>query len=125
MSWQMVLSRVIDITQPLVPNVDVWDIDLFDTPAATIAGLKAQGKKVVCYFSAGSADTWRPDYWEFTDADKTFQIPGWSDQYYVNIKTNDPTGTNLTNVWSIMLARIQLAQDKGCDAIDPDNTGMP
>jgi hypothetical protein len=121
----MVLSQVVDISKPLVPNVDVWDIDLFDTPTSTIAGLKAMGKKVVCYFSAGSADTWRPDYWEFTQADQSSQIPGWVDQYYVNIKTTDPTGTNLTNVWTIMLARIQLAADKGCDAIDPDNTGMP
>ena len=31
-------------------NVVMYDIDLFDTPVATITALKKAGKKVICYF---------------------------------------------------------------------------
>ena len=40
----------------------VYDLDLFDTPASKIQSLVSRGKKVHCYFSAGSAEDWRPDY---------------------------------------------------------------
>jgi hypothetical protein len=33
---------------------DVFDIDLFDVPAPVLAALKARGRRIVCYFSAGS-----------------------------------------------------------------------
>jgi hypothetical protein len=119
----MLLSRVITPVAPIAPDVGAYFIDLFDTPASTIASLHAQGKKVVCYFSSTSADDWREDWDQFADSDKSDQIPDWTHQYYVNIRNPDPTGATLTNVWRIMLNRINLAQQKGCDALDPDNTG--
>jgi hypothetical protein len=96
---------------------------VFNTPASTIASLHAQGKKVICYFSSGTADDFDPDYGQFTAADKGNEQSDWPGQYYANIKNPDPTGQTFTNVWNITLARIQLAASKGCDAIDPDNTG--
>jgi hypothetical protein len=36
----------------------MYDVDLFDTPKATIQLLQSQGKKVVYYFSAGSFEGW-------------------------------------------------------------------
>jgi hypothetical protein len=35
-------------------DVDAYDIDLFDAPVATIQELRDDGRKVICYFSAGS-----------------------------------------------------------------------
>lgn len=32
----------------------IWDMDMADTPKATISAFKNKGKKVICYFSAGS-----------------------------------------------------------------------
>ena len=32
----------------------IWDMDMADTPKATITAFKNKGKKVICYFSAGS-----------------------------------------------------------------------
>ena len=45
-TWQWQLTGTIDQTV----EAEMFDIDLFDTPAATIASLKGEGKKVICYF---------------------------------------------------------------------------
>lgn len=42
-------------------DADVFDVDLFDTPAATVAELHRRGRRVVCYFSAGTREDWRAD----------------------------------------------------------------
>ena len=43
-------------------NVTAYDVDVFDRSASTISTLRAKGRKVICYFSAGSVETWRPDF---------------------------------------------------------------
>ncbi len=43
-------------------DVDMYDVDLFDTSAATIESLKDDGRIVVCYFSAGTYEGWRSDW---------------------------------------------------------------
>jgi hypothetical protein len=45
-NWTWQLSGKIDTTK----NVVMYDIDLWDTPVATITALKQAGKKVICYF---------------------------------------------------------------------------
>lgn len=91
----------------------VIDIDLFDNDAATIQAL-AQTKKVICYFSAGSREDWRPDDDKFTAADYGKAMGGlWKGENWVNVKSE--------NVHKIMKARIELAKSKGCNAVDPDN----
>jgi hypothetical protein len=112
--WQIVLSHVVNPVG-IVPNVPIFDIDLVNTPTSTIAALHAQGKKVICYFSAGTIDNFRPDYDEFQSADFGNALSGWPGQWYADITHQ--------NVWNINQARIQLAAQKGCDAIDPDNMG--
>lgn len=54
--WQIILTGVPDTTKSPLPPTDapVWDIDLFDSDTATISALKASGKIVICYFSAGT-----------------------------------------------------------------------
>jgi hypothetical protein len=71
--FQIVLSGivVIDSKSTLVPeHVDIWDIDLFDTDRATIELFKARGKKIICYFSAGTSEAWRPDFKKFQAKDQ-------------------------------------------------------
>lgn len=63
LTWQWQLQDGIDTSL----NVDMYDIDLFDTDEATIQLLQSQGKAVVCYFSAGSYEGWRPDWAESFD----------------------------------------------------------
>lgn len=123
-TWNIELINV-----PLVSAADnaaysVWDYDLFDAPASTIAGFKSKGKKVICYFSAGSWEDWRSDATKFPSAAKGRGLDGWPGEKWLDTRNQ--------GVRDIMAARIRLAAQKGCDAVDPDNvdgythaTGFP
>lgn len=93
-------------------EVNAYDIDLFDTPPSLIDSLHAQGRYVICYFSAGSFEAWRPDAKAFLPADKGRKMSGWNERW-LDIRSS--------NVRAIMRARLDLAQQKGCDGVDPDN----
>ncbi|TID27408.1 glycoside hydrolase superfamily [Venturia nashicola] len=115
-SWQIILNHVLDVnalSTSVAPDVDVFDIDLFDNPKETFDALKRLGKKSICYFSAGSFEPGRPDSGDFVASDKGSGLDGWPGEYWLNLKS--------ANVRSIMTKRIELAASKGCDAIDPDN----
>ncbi len=108
-SWQIQLSGRVDTS--IV--ADVYDVDLFDTPATTIAALHAKGRKVICYFSAGSFEDWRPDAARFPRTALGNALDGWPGERWLDIRS--------TAVRDVMRARIDLAVQKGCDGVDPDN----
>ncbi|KPC54652.1 endo alpha-1,4 polygalactosaminidase [Amantichitinum ursilacus] len=108
-TWQIQLSGTLNTSY----DAQMYDVDLFDTPTATIAALKAQGRHVICYFSAGTAENWRSDYTQFAAADQGNGLANWPGEYWVD--------TRSANVRSIMQTRLALAQSKGCDGVDPDN----
>lgn len=115
--WQASLSDSFELqlTGTLDTSVaaTIYDIDLFDNSAATIASLKQNGRKVVCYFSAGSGENWRSDYSQFAAADLGNDLSGWAGEKWLD--------TRSANVRKIMAARMDLAVSKGCDGVDPDN----
>lgn len=89
------------------------DIDLFDTPADTIAVLQgAFGVRVVCYFSAGSAENWREDFPQLASW-RGNPLSGWPGEWWIDVRRPE--------VRTVMESRLDLAADKGCDAVDPDN----
>lgn len=94
-------------------NTDVYDIDLFYNDKNTIAQLQRDGRKVICYFSAGSYEDWRDDRGQFRSSDLGSKLAGWEGERWLDI--------NSANVRNIMLARLDLAREKGCDGVDPDN----
>jgi hypothetical protein len=104
-----------DRNAPLVPDVDIWDLDLFDTPKETIDILHAKGKRVLCYFSIGGSESWRPDYKNIKPADMGDVMPKWKGERYLNLRS--PT------VWEFQKNRVRMAYEKGCDGMDPDNVG--
>lgn len=108
LTWQWQLQGRLDTSLA----VDVYDIDLFDTPASTIAGLQARGIKVICYFSAGSFESWREDADAFPTSVKGKKMDGW-DELWLDVR--NPA------LKPIMRARLELAAEKGCDAVEPDN----
>lgn len=115
-TWQIVLLQPlqIDSSNPsITPDVDVYDIDLFDNPKDTFDALHKLGKKVICYFSAGSYEGNRPDSSSFLKSDKGNELDGWPGEYWLQL--------NSSNVRSIMGKRLELAASKGCDGVDPDN----
>jgi hypothetical protein len=93
--------------------VDVYDVDLFDVPDATIEELQEAGRSVICYFSAGSFEEFRADSGEFQPADLGAPLEGFSDERWLDVRS--------PNVHRIMRARLDLAVERGCDGIEPDN----
>ncbi|KAI9794228.1 MAG: hypothetical protein M1816_006154 [Peltula sp. TS41687] len=113
-AWQIVLYDAVDFNNLGLEGVDVFDIDLFDNDASTIAMLHRQGKKVICYFSAGSYENFRPDSGSFTKDDCGKPLGGgWKGEWWLN--------TQSANVRRVMKARMDLAVSKHCDGVDPDN----
>lgn len=112
-SWQIILRNTIDINTDLTPDVDVWDIDVYENEAITIDKLHDADRKVICYFSAGSWEDWRDDKDQFAEEDLGKPLVGWPHERW--LKLSSP------KVRDIMRNRIAVAAAKGCDAIDPDN----
>ncbi|KAI7274869.1 hypothetical protein KC343_g2558 [Hortaea werneckii] len=115
-TWQIVLRHPLELSPnapAIEPDVDVFDIDLFDNPPSTITALHKLDKKVVCYFSAGSYEPYRSDSFQFLESNLGEPLDGWPDEKWLDL--------NSPNVRRIMANRIALARKKGCDAIDPDN----
>jgi hypothetical protein len=109
-SWQWQLTDPIDTSV----DVEMVDIDLFDVPAATIADLKAAGRAVICYVSAGSWESWRPDAGSYPEAVLGNPLDGWPGEKWVDIRRLDLLGP-------ILEERLDLARGKGCTGVEPDN----
>lgn len=108
-SWQWQLQGTINTAY----NVDIYDIDLFDSSQELIKELKESGKKVICYFSAGSYENWRDDKSKFSKSLLGNPLDGWAGERWLDI-SNEALAP-------IMLARLDLAVKKGCDGVEPDN----
>jgi Tol biopolymer transport system component len=121
-TWQWQLS---DLPVDRSFAVEVYDIDLFDNDAGTVAALHAQGRKVFCYISTGSWEDWRPDASQFPAAVLGDDYEGWPGEKWLDIRRIDLLAP-------IMRARFDQCQAKGFDGIEPDNidgytndTGFP
>ncbi len=119
-SWQWQLSGTLKTDLP----VEMYDIDLFDTDPNIITELHSKGQVVICYFSAGSYEDWRPDKDLFPDDVIGKPLEGWPGENWLDIRSE--------TVKAIMEARLDLAVEKGCDGVEPDNvdgyqndTGFP
>lgn len=94
-------------------DVAIYDVDLFDTPAVLIEQLQDDGIKVICYFSAGSHEQWRDDAGSFSAEVIGNTLDGWPDERWLDIRA--------ANVRTIMESRLDLAVEKHCDGVEPDN----
>ena len=94
-------------------SVDVYDIDLFETTEEQINTLHNAGKKVICYMSGGSSENFRPDFLDFNESDMGKELDGWPGERWLDIRS--------ANVLKIMNKRMDLAVEKGCDGVEPDN----
>lgn len=90
----------------------MYDIDLFDNTAETIASLHAAGRAVICYFST-QYENWRPDAASFVPSVLGDNLDDWPGERYVDITS--------PIVRAIMQERLDLAVTKGCDGVEPDN----
>ncbi|RUM32302.1 MAG: endo alpha-1,4 polygalactosaminidase [Aquifex sp.] len=108
-TWYIQLEGKLDTTK----NVKLYDVDLFNTSDQVIKELKAKGKTVICYFSAGTWEDWRPDAQEFPKEAIGKPYKSWDGEYFLDVRNE--------KVREIMVKRLKLAKQKGCDGVDPDN----
>jgi hypothetical protein len=120
-SWQWQLTGTIDQTVA----AQMFDVDLFDTAATTVASLHNLGHKVVCYVSAGSFEDWRPDAAQFPAGVKGNGLDGWPGEQWLDVR-------QWTALRPVIEARMDLCRSKGFDGIELDNvdgyqndTGFP
>jgi hypothetical protein len=119
-TWQWQLTGTIDTSY----DVELYDVDLFETPDAIFGRLRERGAKVLCYFSAGSSEEGRPDAADIPESAQGNELDGYPDERWLDIRSQA--------VFDIMTARLDLAQERGCDGVEPDNvtayrndTGFP
>jgi hypothetical protein len=108
-SWQWQLQGRVNTSY----DVEIYDIDLFDSDTTLINALKDNGKKVICYFSAGSYEEWREDASDFPSDILGNNLDGWAGERWLDIRSS--------TLRSIMKSRLDLAVKKGCDGVEPDN----
>jgi len=108
-TWQRQAAGNVDADFPAT----VVSADLFNTSTAAIQSLQDGGKKVLCSFSAGHSDHWRPDFPAFQFDDMGSAVEGASGARWLD--------TASENVRAIMQRRLDLARRKGCDGVEPDH----
>lgn len=120
-SWQWQLSGKIDTGV----DVQAYDVDMFDSSARLVNELHADGRKVVCYVSAGSVENWRPDLPSFPRSVIGNKLDGWAGERWLDIRRRGV-------LRPIMQARVDMCAAKGFDGIEFDNvdgwsndTGFP
>jgi hypothetical protein len=112
-TWHWQLQPAADGQLNTGYDVEIYDLDLFDVPDTVIDDLHATGRKILCYFSAGSYEDFRDDASEFLPSDLGNTLDGFADERWLDIRS--------TNVHRIMRARLDLAAARGCDGVEPDN----
>lgn len=120
-TWQIQYTGEMDYSL----DVDVYNLDLYDTDPAIISQLHERGVFVMCYFSAGSLEDWRPDAEQYPPEVLGKSMADWEGETWLDIRRIDL-------LKPVMSARLDLAVKKGCDGVDPDNingyendTGFP
>jgi hypothetical protein len=108
-SWQIQLNGTINTKV----NASLYEVDLFDTPDKVLAKLHGQGRRVACYFSAGSYENWRPDAGAYPE-EVLGRSNGWPGEKWVDIRRLDVLGP-------IIEARLDLCRARGFDSADADN----
>lgn len=121
-TWQLQLSGTVDTSV----DVDMYNVNLFDTSVETIETLKDDGRIVVCYFSAGTYESWIydwADHFSFLTVGEMYNgyerpfggyVASGLEERWLDIREFDL-------LEGIMRGRFELAIEKGCDAVEAGN----
>jgi len=109
-------------------EVDMYNVDLFDTSKDKILYLQDLGCIVVCHFSAGTYEPWRSD-WDhyFTFLNTFIQYNGNNAPFLGNTGNKGERWLDIRRLdllTNIMGDRLDLAKRKGCDAVQPNNLNL-
>jgi hypothetical protein len=109
-TWQWQLSGTVDTSV----DAQLFDVDLFTTPAGVVTKLHAQGRRAVCYLSAGSLEPDRPDTSAFPDAVVGAPLDGFPDEHWLDVRRLDVLGP-------LLEARMDLCRARDFDGVEADN----
>ena len=109
-SWQWQLAGKINTQY----NVDLYSIDLVEASQEVINELHNKGIKVICYFSAGSLENYRKDAKDFPKEVIGKTLHDWPNEKWLDISSYEKFA-------GIMEKRLDLAVQKKCDGVEPDN----
>ena len=109
-SWQWQLSGSVDTGV----SAQVFDVDLFTTPATTVSALHAKGTKVICYLDAGSWEPGRPDSAAFPSRVRGRPLIGFEDERWFDVRRTDI-------LLPLLARRMDVCKAKGFDGVEPDN----
>lgn len=109
LTWQWQLTGNVNTSV----NAQVYDIDGEDASADLVAQLHSQGRRVICYISAGTWEDWRNDAGDFPSS-VLGNGNGWPGERWLDIRQIDV-------LLPIMAARMDMCKAKGFDAVEPDN----
>jgi hypothetical protein len=118
---QIQLSGAVDLSA----DAPVYEIDGEHNDASVVAALHARGRKVICYFDAGAAETYRSDHADIPASVLGQTVSGWPDERWLDIR-------QIQALTPVIARRIDMCRAKGFDAVDPDmleayaaNSGFP
>jgi len=118
-TWQWQLQGPVDTRYA----VDAYDVDLAETPDRVLDRLHAGGRRVVCYFSAGTWESFRPGP-PPPAAALGRALPDYPDERWLDVRRPE--------VRALVAERLDRARARGCDGVEPDNvdgyandTGFP
>jgi hypothetical protein len=108
-TWQWQLSGTIDLSV----KAAVYDLDVDDTSAATVAALHKAGRHVICYVDVGTWESYRSDAKTFPAKLLGKVVDGWPDERWLDIRA-------VNALLPIMEKRLDTCAAKGFDAVEPD-----
>lgn len=109
LTWQWQLQGEIDTTLP----VQVYNVDI-DVPQEKLDELNQRGIKIICYFSAGTVESFRSDESFFPQDIIGEQYEDLVDERWVDYG-------NIDALAEIMRARMDKCKSKGFHAVEIDN----
>ncbi len=109
-TWYWQLEGKINLSK----NVKIYDVDLFKITKEEIKKLHEKGIKVICYFNAGAYEDYRNDSNLFPKTIIGKTLTEWKDEKWIDIR-------KINLIEPIITERMNIAVEKNCDAIEPDN----
>ncbi|MEX0754457.1 MAG: endo alpha-1,4 polygalactosaminidase [Actinomycetota bacterium] len=124
--WQWQLQGELKIDEFIDDHdVELFDVDMFETSAEQVAQIHDGGAAAICYISAGAYENFRPDKGRFPKRVLGDPLDGWPGERWLDIR-------RIKVLKPIMQDRLDRCATKGFDAVEFDNvdsytnpTGFP
>ena len=108
-TWQWQLAGSVNLNY----TASVYDLDVDDTSASTVARIHAMGRHAICYVDVGTWESYRSDSAKFPSSVLGKTVDGWPDERWLDIR-------KLSVIEPLIAKRLDTCKRKGFDAVEPD-----